>query len=66
VFCTLKSKKIIFNWNNNVKSINKNNQYQKRFCPGNEIIYVLKGIDLEINKGEYVALMGPSGQESLP
>ena len=24
-------------------------------------MYVLKGIDLEINKGEYVALMGPSG-----
>jgi putative ABC transport system ATP-binding protein len=24
-------------------------------------VYVLKGIDLEINKGEYVALMGPSG-----
>ena len=28
---------------------------------GSETIYVLKGIDLEINKGEYVALMGPSG-----
>ncbi len=31
------------------------------FILGNEIVYVLKGIDLEINKGEYVALMGPSG-----
>nr|WP_294933788.1 ABC transporter ATP-binding protein [uncultured Flavobacterium sp.] len=31
------------------------------FPLGNEIVYVLKGIDLHINKGEYVALMGPSG-----
>lgn len=31
------------------------------FPLGNEIVYVLKGIDLLINKGEYVALMGPSG-----
>ncbi len=31
------------------------------FPLGNEIVYVLKGIDLTINKGEYVALMGPSG-----
>ncbi|RTY93456.1 ABC transporter ATP-binding protein [Flavobacterium sp. GT3R68] len=31
------------------------------FILGNEIVYVLKGIDLKINKGEYVALMGPSG-----
>lgn len=31
------------------------------FPLGSEIVYVLKGIDLTINKGEYVALMGPSG-----
>jgi putative ABC transport system ATP-binding protein len=36
-------------------------QIKRDFILGNEIVYVLKGIDLEINKGEYVALMGPSG-----
>ena len=34
---------------------------KRNFILGNETVYVLKGIDLEINKGEYVALMGPSG-----
>ena len=34
---------------------------KRDFQLGNEIVYVLKGINLEINKGEYVALMGPSG-----
>ncbi|RAR46574.1 ABC transporter ATP-binding protein [Flavobacterium lacus] len=34
---------------------------KRDFILGSETIYVLKGIDLEINKGEYVALMGPSG-----
>ncbi len=36
-------------------------QIKRNFALGNEIVYVLKGIDLEIKKGEYVALMGPSG-----
>ncbi|MGN7809810.1 ABC transporter ATP-binding protein [Flavobacterium sp. 22076] len=34
---------------------------RRNFILGNETVYVLKGINLEINKGEYVALMGPSG-----
>lgn len=34
---------------------------KRDFELGDEIVYVLKGIDLEIHKGEYVALMGPSG-----
>ncbi|MEX0997472.1 MAG: ABC transporter ATP-binding protein [Flavobacteriaceae bacterium] len=31
------------------------------FKMGHEILNVLKGIDLDIEKGDYVALMGPSG-----
>jgi len=43
------------------KSLIKITDLKRDFVLGNEIVYVLKGIDLEINKGEYVALMGPSG-----
>jgi putative ABC transport system ATP-binding protein len=31
------------------------------FQLGQETVHVLKGIDLDIDKGEYVAIMGPSG-----
>jgi len=42
-------------------SLIKITNIKRDFALGNEIVYVLKGIDLEIKKGEYVALMGPSG-----
>ncbi len=34
---------------------------RRNFPLGTETVYVLKGIDLDIDKGEYVAFMGPSG-----
>jgi putative ABC transport system ATP-binding protein len=43
------------------KSLIKITNIKRDFVLGNEIVYVLKGINLEIKKGEYVALMGPSG-----
>ena len=34
---------------------------QRRYSMGGEVIHALRGVDLEINSGEYVAVMGPSG-----
>ena len=34
---------------------------QKSYYMANQAIPVLKGINLDINRNEYVALMGPSG-----
>jgi putative ABC transport system ATP-binding protein len=36
-------------------------QIRKSYYMGKQELNVLKGIDLDINKNEYVALMGPSG-----
>ena len=33
----------------------------RNFSLGQEVVKVLKGMDLDIDKGEYVAFMGPSG-----
>ena len=43
------------------ESLIKITNIKRNFSLGNETVYVLKGIDLEIKTGEYVALMGPSG-----
>lgn len=34
---------------------------RRNFPLGSETVYVLRGVDLVIDKGDYVALMGPSG-----
>lgn len=44
-----------------MESIIQLQNIQRHFIVGTETIKALKGIDLTINKNEYVALMGPSG-----
>ena len=44
-----------------MSSVIKIRQITRDFHLGQEIVKVLKGIDLDIEKGEYVAFMGPSG-----
>jgi putative ABC transport system ATP-binding protein len=44
-----------------MSSIIEISNLKRDFALGNQIVKVLKGIDLNVNKNEYVALMGPSG-----
>ncbi len=44
-----------------MSSIIQISDLKRDFALGNQIVKVLKGIDLNVNKNEYVALMGPSG-----
>lgn len=44
-----------------MSSVIKIKQITRDFKMGVEVLRVLKGLDLDIEKGEYVALMGPSG-----
>ena len=39
---------------------------RRDFPLGSEIVHVLKGIDLQIDKGEYVALVGSSDNVIMP
>ena len=39
----------------------KTENVKKRYKTGEEVIWALKGIDLEIPRGEFLSIMGPSG-----
>jgi len=43
------------------KHVIKTENITRNFIMGSEVLKVLKGVSLEIDKGEYVSLMGPSG-----
>ena len=47
--------------NNSNSAIIVTTNLQRRYHMGGEVIHALRGIDLTIEKNEYVAIMGPSG-----
>ncbi len=44
-----------------MSSIINTSEISKKYIMGSEVIMALKSVDININKGEYVAFMGPSG-----
>src|SRR5688500_6711977 len=44
-----------------MSSLVKINGVHKNFTRGNERIYVLQGVTLDVPQGDFLALMGPSG-----
>jgi len=47
------------NLDNNI--VVKSEKVVKEYRMGSNIVRALNGIDLEITRGEYISLMGPSG-----
>ena len=43
------------------KAIIVTRNLQRRYAMGGEIIHALRGVDVTVEQGEYVAIMGPSG-----
>ena len=48
-----------------VKNIVRVSGVTKDFDLGKIVVHVLKGIDLEIETGRYVSIMGPSGSGKI-
>ena len=47
--------------NGNGADIIRTNALEKKYVMGAETVHALRGVDVQIKRNEYVALMGPSG-----